>query len=115
VRRWISRLNDEGLAGLANRPRCGRPWLGGRRLPTGSPRCSSARARGPCRGSGDTWDGPRSACGRCTGGVRLVAIWRRPKLTARGDPDHDHAVAGIVARLLELPRRSVVLAEDETH
>ena len=47
--------------------------------------------------------------------VRLVAIWRRPKLTARGDPDHDHVVAGIVARLLELPRRAVVLAEDETH
>lgn len=47
--------------------------------------------------------------------VRLVAIWRRPKLTARGDPDHDHVVAGIVARLIELPRQSVVLAEDETH
>jgi hypothetical protein len=47
--------------------------------------------------------------------VRLVAIWRLPKLTARGDPDHDHVVAGIVARLLELPRRAVVLAEDETH
>jgi DDE superfamily endonuclease len=37
------------------------------------------------------------------------------KLTARGDPDHDHVVAGIVARLMELPRRAVVLAEDETH
>ena len=47
--------------------------------------------------------------------VRLVAIWRRPKLAARGDPYHDHVVAGIVARLLELPRRAVVLAEDETH
>ena len=47
--------------------------------------------------------------------VRLVAIWRRPKLTARGDPDHDHVVAQIVARLIELPRRAVVLAEDETH
>ena len=44
-----------------------------------------------------------------------MAIWRRPKLTARGDPDHDHVVASIVARLLELPRRAVVLAEDETH
>ena len=44
-----------------------------------------------------------------------MAIWRRPKLTARGDPDHDHVVAGIVARLLDLPRRAVVLAEDETH
>jgi len=47
--------------------------------------------------------------------VRLVAIWRRPKLTARGDPDHDHVVAGIVARLIDLPHRAVVLAEDETH
>ena len=44
-----------------------------------------------------------------------VAIWRRPKLTARGDPDHDHVVAGIVARLIELPRKAVVLAKDETH
>ena len=47
--------------------------------------------------------------------VRLVAIWRRPRLTACGDPAHDHVVAGIVARLLELPRRAVVLAGDETH
>jgi hypothetical protein len=44
--------------------------------------------------------------------VRLVATWRRPKLTARGDPAHDQVVAGIVAGL---PRRAVVLAEDETH
>jgi hypothetical protein len=44
-----------------------------------------------------------------------VAIWRRPKLTACGDPAHDHVVAQIVARLLELPRRAVVLTEDETH
>jgi hypothetical protein len=47
--------------------------------------------------------------------VRLVAVWRRPKLTARGDPAHDHVVAQIVARLIDLPRRAVVLAEDETH
>ena len=47
--------------------------------------------------------------------VRLVAIWRRPKLAARGDPAHDQVVAGFVDRLLDLPRRSVVLAEDETH
>jgi Homeodomain-like domain len=32
VRRWISRFNSEGLAGLADRPRCGRPRLGGRQL-----------------------------------------------------------------------------------
>src|SRR5947208_93034 len=32
VRRWIGRFNDEGLAGLADRPRSGRPALGGRQL-----------------------------------------------------------------------------------
>src|SRR3974377_1653251 len=31
VRRWISRFNHEGRAGLADRPRSGRPRLGGRR------------------------------------------------------------------------------------
>ena len=47
--------------------------------------------------------------------VRLVAIWRRPKLTAPSDPDHDDVLAGIVVRLPELSRRAVVLAGDETH
>jgi hypothetical protein len=32
VRRWIGRFNREGTAGLADRPRCGRPRLGGRQL-----------------------------------------------------------------------------------
>src|SRR6267154_3266628 len=32
VRRWISRFNSGGIAGLADRPRCGRPPLGGTRL-----------------------------------------------------------------------------------
>ena len=115
VRRWIGRFNGEGLAGLADRPRCGRPRLGGQRL---AGRIAALLGRpGP-------WTLPRIR--RYLGWpqvsartlyrrVRLVAIWRRPKLTARGDPDHDHVVAGIVARLLELPRQAVVLAEDETH
>src|SRR5262249_24938329 len=32
VRRWVGRFNAEGIAGLADRPRCGRRQLGGRRL-----------------------------------------------------------------------------------
>jgi len=32
VRRWINRFNREGMAGLADRPRSGRPRLGGQRL-----------------------------------------------------------------------------------
>jgi len=115
VRRWISRFNREGLTGLTDRPRSGRPRLGGQRL-TG--RIAALLARpGPrtlpriprCLG----WPqvSPRTLYRR----VRLVAIWRRPRLTACGDPDHDHVVAGIVARLIDLPRRSVVLAGDEAH
>src|SRR5206468_1406280 len=115
VRRWIGRFNAEGPAGLADRPRSGRPRLGGRRLTS---RIAALLERpGP-------WTLPRIR--RYLGWpqvsartlyrrVRLVAIWRRPKLTARGDPDHDHMVAQIVARLIDLPRRAVVLAEDETH
>jgi transposase len=115
VRRWISRFNAEGLAGLPDRQRPGRPSLGGRQL--ASRIAALLQRTGP-------WTLPRIR--RYLGWpqmsmrtlyrrVRLVAIWRRPKLTARGDPDHDHVVAQIVARLLELPRRAVVLAEDETH
>jgi hypothetical protein len=115
VRRWIGRFNSEGLAGLADRPRSGRPRIGGCRL--------TSRIAGLLERPGP-WTLPRirrylgwpqlskrTLCRR----VRLVAIWRRPRLTARGDPCHDHVVAGIVARLIELPRRAVVLAEDETH
>jgi hypothetical protein len=105
----------EGMAGLADRPRCGRPALGGRRL---TRRITALLGRpGPWtlprirRYLGWPQLSPRTLYRR----VRLVTVWRRPKLTARGDPDHDHVVAGITARLLELPRRAVVLAEDETH
>ena len=115
VRRRVTRFSSEGLAGLADRPRCGRPRLGGQRLTS---QITTLLARpGP-------WTLPRIR--RCLGRpqvsmrtlycrVRLVAIWLRPQLTARGDSDHDHAVAQIVARLMELPCRAVVLAEDETH
>jgi transposase len=115
VRRWISRFNAEGAAGLADRPRTGRPRLGGRRLI--SRIAALLKHPGP-------WTLPRIhrylgwpqvSARTLYRRVRLVAIWRRPKLIARGDPDHDHVVAGIMARLLELPRRAVVLAEDETH
>jgi transposase len=114
VRRWISRFNAEGMAGLPDRPRCGRPPLGGQQL---ARRIAALLARpGP-------WTLPRiwRYLGRPQVSlrtvyrrVRQVAIWRRPKLIARGDPDHDHVVAGVMARL-ELPRRAVVCAEDETH
>ena len=92
-------------------PRSGRPSLGGRRLTS---RIAALLERsGPWtlprihHYLGRPQVSPRTLYRR----VRLVAVWWRPKLTARGDPDHDH----VVARLIELPRRLVVLAEDETH
>ena len=45
VRRWISRFNREGLTGLADRPRSGRPALGGARLTLLSSRTSSCSLR----------------------------------------------------------------------
>lgn len=115
VRRWIGRFNCQGVAGLADRPRWGRPRLGGHRL---CGRIAALLQRpGPWtvprirRYLGRPALSPRTLYRR----VRLAAVWRRPKLTARGDPGRDHVVAGIVARLIELPRRAVVLAGDETH
>ena len=84
VRRWISRFSTEGMAGLAGRPRCGRPPLGGQRL---ARRIAALLARpGPWtlpriwRHLGQPQVSLRTLYRR----VRLVAIWRRPKLTAGG-------------------------------
>jgi len=97
ARRWIARFSQEGLAGLAGRPRCGRPALGGRRL---TRRIAALPDRpGPWtlprirRYLSWPQVSPRTLCRR----VRLVAIWRRPKLTARGDPysPHDNPVERI--------------------
>ena len=115
VRRWIGRFNTEGMAGLADRPRCGRPPLGGTRLAS---RIAALLGRPGPWALPRIWrylGRPRISMRTLYRRVALVAIWRRPKLTARGDPCHDHVVAGIVARLIVLPRRAVVFAEDETH
>jgi transposase len=115
VRRWIGRFNADGAAGLADRPRCGRPRLGGRRLTRRI--AALLKQPGPWtvprirRYLGRPRLSPRTLYRR----VRLMAVWRRPKLTARGDPRHDQAVAAVAARLVRLPRRAVVPAEDETH
>ena len=84
VRRWISRFNREGLAGLADRPRSGRPALGGRRLTS---RIAALLGRpGP-------WTLPRIR--RCLGWpqvsprtlyrrIRLVAIWQPVESSGAG-------------------------------
>jgi hypothetical protein len=68
ARRWISRFNREGLAGLADRPRCGRPRLGGRLLAGRIAALLEWPGPCTCRGSAGTWAGRRSACAPYTGG-----------------------------------------------
>jgi len=47
--------------------------------------------------------------------LREQARWCRPRLIAKGDPDHDTVCATIRDRIAALPSGAVVLAEDETH
>ena len=115
VRRWIKPVQPRRIGGAGRRPRCGRPPLGGTRLAS---RIAALLDRPGPWTLPRIWrylGRPRLSLRTLYRRVALVAIWRRPKLTARGDPCHDHVVAGIVARLIELPRRAVILAEDETH
>ncbi|MFI7535132.1 IS630 family transposase [Streptosporangium sp. NPDC049376] len=115
VRRWIGRFNRHGLAGLADRPRPGRPRLGGERL-TG--RIAALLARPGPWTLARLWrylNRPRLSRRTLYRRVRQVAVWRRPKLVARGDPDRWRTVAAIAARLRALPRGAVVWAADETH
>ncbi|MFH8411189.1 IS630 family transposase [Streptomyces sp. NPDC018019] len=115
VRRWIGRFNALGVEGLADRPRSGRPPLGGRRL--------SARIATLLRQVGP-WAVPRLF--RCLGRpqlsrrtlyrrVRQVAIWRRPKLIARGAPKRAAVLKAMVRGLQCLPYGARVWAADETH
>jgi transposase len=115
VRRWIHRYNTRGADGLADRPRSGRPRLGGQRL--------GARIR-RLLAQPRAWTVPRlwRALGRPALSLRTlhrrtleVARWRRPRLLAKGDPDRDQLLTGLHQQLAALPEGAVVLAEDETH
>jgi transposase len=115
IRRWISRHQLEGLAGLPDRPRPGRPRLGsprlGQRIRTllGTPKAwTTARV---WRALGRPGMSLRTVYRR----VREQARWCRPRLIAKSDPDHDRVCAQIRDRIAALPAGSVVLAEDETH
>jgi transposase len=115
VRRWIHRYNAHGTSGLADRPRAGRPPLGGPRLPQ---RILRLLAQPKAWTIGRLWQQlGRPALSQRTlrRRVRQVACWRRPRLVAKGDPDREQVLAALRQAITELPHGAVVLAEDETH
>ncbi|WTW41846.1 helix-turn-helix domain-containing protein [Streptomyces sp. NBC_00015] len=99
ARRWITRFKSGGVAGLDDRPRCGRPRLGGSR-PTAR---TAALLQRP-----QPWTVPRlhqwprlPQTSRRTPYRRVlqVPVWRRPKPVAPGDPARAAVVAAIAKRL----------------
>ena len=115
VRRWLDRHTRDGIDALPDRPRSGRPRLGSPRL--------GQRIR-TLLGTPKAWTTSRvwRAAGRPEMSLRTFyrrlreqARWCRPRLIAKGDPDHDTICADIQTRVAALPTGSVVLAEDETH
>jgi transposase len=115
VRRWITRHTHEGIDALPDRPRSGRPRLGSPRL---GQRIRTLLATPKAWTTSRIW----RAAGRPEMSLRTFyrrlteqARWCRPRLIAKGDPDHDTICAGIRDRITALPAGTVVLAEDETH
>jgi transposase len=115
VRRWIHRYNQEGTAGLADRPRSGRPRLGSPRLGARIARLLAEPKAWTIARLYQQLGRPAMSLRTLHRRVREVARWRRPRLVAKGDPDRDQILAALHQAIGELPEGSVVLAEDETH
>lgn len=81
VRRWIGRFNAEGMAGLADRPRCGRPRLGGRRL--GARIAALLKCPGP-------WTVPRIRRYLGRPALSQRTLYRRVRLAAVWRPEFGH-------------------------
>jgi hypothetical protein len=115
VRRWIARHDLEGLAGLPDRPRSGRPRLGSAGL---GQRIRALVAVPKAWTTARIWRAlgrPPLSMRTMYRRIRAQARWCRPRLVAKGDPDHDTICERIRAQVAALPAGSVVLAEDETH
>jgi hypothetical protein len=86
VRRWVHRYNQDGVSGLADRPRCGRPRLGSRRL---GERIGWLLAEPKAWTIARLWQRlgrPVMSLRTLHRRVREVARWRRPRLVARATP-----------------------------
>jgi transposase len=115
VRTWIARHHNEGLTGLPDRPRSGRPRKGSRRL---GQRIHTLLLTPKAWTTTRIWRAlgrPAISLSTMRRRIREQARWARPRLIAKSDPHHDQICADIRDRIAALPEGSVVLAEDETH
>lgn len=115
VRRWITRHDLDGLAGLPDRPRSGRPRLGSTRL---GMRIRALLTTPKAWTTARIWrqlGRPNMSLRTMYRRVREQARWCRPRLIAKSDPHRDTICAAIRDQIAALPQGSVVLAEDETH
>jgi len=115
VRRWLHRYRVDGVGGLPDRPRPGRPRLGGPALATRIAALLHTPGPWTIRRLWHRLGRPALSLPTLWRRTRQVARWRRPRLVAKGDPDHDAICARIRRRIARLPAGSVVLAEDEAH
>jgi transposase len=115
VRRWIHRYNQDGVIGLADRPRSGRPRLGSPRLGARIGRLLAEPRAWTIGRLYQRLGRPAMSLRTLHRRVREVACWRRPRLVAKGDPDREQVLAALHQAISELPTGAVVLAEDETH
>jgi transposase len=115
VRRWIHRYNTDGLAGLADRPRSGRPRTGGPRLGERIRRLLTRPGPWTVRRIWHRLGRPKISPRTVYRRTREQAAWRRPRLTAKGDPNRRRVLAALRRHLRALPAGSAVLAEDKTH
>jgi transposase len=115
VRRWLHRFTTEGLPGLPDRPRSGRPRLGGASLTRRIATLLNTPGPWTIRRLWRRLGRPNLSLRTLWRRTRQVAKWRRPRLVAKHDPDHDRTCATIRRRIAHLRAGAVVVAEDETH
>jgi transposase len=115
VRRWLDRFTVAGVDDLADRPRSGRPPVGGRRLRERIAGLLGAPGPWTVRRLWQRLGRPKVSLRTVWRRTRQVAAWRRPRLVAKSDPRRASILSGIRRRLARLPAGSVVIAEDEVH
>ena len=115
VRRWLDRYAVAGIGELADRPRPGRPPIGGGRLCDRIAGLLATPGPWTIRRLWQRLGRPKVSLRTLWRRTRTVAAWRRPRLVARGDPRRPAILSGIRRRLSRLPAGSVVIAEDEAH